>query len=598
MGELYGAQSTYGWRLWLGYTIQQSRTNNRSTITLALQIYDGTGGSYNQAANSCFYVLQGSKVYHPYSYTAKGWYDLGTKTITVDHDAKGEATVTLSAEWHSGFTSQWTPASLSVSGKVTLPTIPRASSLAVPSMTLGSPDTLTVTKADSSYTHRITYAWGTHSGVVSAETGATSITWTPPMDLANDIPNAATGVGTLTITTYSVGTALGSESYSFTASVPASAAPAASVALSDAVGYADTYGAYMQTKSRLKAVTTASGKYGATVKGYTLDISGMTATGATATTGVLPESGTVAYAVTVTDSRGLSTVLRGTITVLPYAAPGIRSISAARCDADGTDNPAGDHAKVSFVGAVAPLADQNTAAYVIRYRAQGADTWSSQTVPDAAGQYTPSAFGIIPAAVDTVYEVCIAVTDALGSTASLIVVLPSAQVLFRTAPAVDGLSIGQYLTEAATLIVGGLIKRLKLPGPAAVLCGGKPLLDHLHPVGSIYQSTDPTSPADLFGGTWEQIKDRFLLAAGDSHAAGSTGGEEEHVLTAAEMANHTHGYDYTGQSITEGVNAIRLYEAASTQYNAYTGKATSNCGGQAHNNMPPYLAVYTWRRTA
>lgn len=598
MGELYGSKSTYGWQLRLRYTIQQSRSNNRSTIALSLQIYDGTGESYNQAANSCYYVLQGTKVYHPYSYTAKGWYDLGTKTITVDHDAKGEATVTLSAEWHSGFTSQWTPASLSVSGKVTLPTIPRASSLAVPSMTLGSPATLTVTKADSSYTHRITYAWGTHSGVVSAETGATSITWTPPMDLANDIPNAATGVGTLTITTYSGGTALGSQSYSFTASVPASAAPAASVALSDAVGYADTYGAYMQTKSRLKAVTTASGKYGATVKGYTLAISGMTATGATATTGALPESGAVAYAVTVTDSRGLSTVLRGTITVLPYAAPGVRSISAARCDADGTDNPAGDHAKVSFVGAVAPLADQNTAAYVIRYRAQGADTWSSQTVPDAAGQYTPSAFGIIPAAVDTVYEVCIAVTDALGSTASLIVVLPSAQVLFRTAPAVDGLSIGQYLTEAATLIVGGLIKHLKLPGPAAVLFGGKPLLDYLHPVGSVYQSTDSTSPAELFGGTWEQIKDRFLLAAGDSHAAGSTGGEATHTLTKAELPDHTHTLKYTGQSVTDGVNAIRLYQAASYQYNAYSGGQSSDCGGHAHNNMPPYLAVYTWRRTA
>ena len=146
MGELYGSKSTYGWQLWLGYTIQQSRSNNRSTITLSLQIYDGTGESYNQAANSCYYVLQGTKVYHPYSYTAKGWYDLGTKTITVDHDAKGEATVTLSAEWHSGFTSQWTPASLSVSGKVTLPTIPRASSLAVPPMTLGSPAKLDVTK--------------------------------------------------------------------------------------------------------------------------------------------------------------------------------------------------------------------------------------------------------------------------------------------------------------------------------------------------------------------------------------------------------------------------------------------------------------------
>lgn len=598
MGELYGAQSTYGWRLRLGYTIQQSLTNNRSTIALALQIYDGTGESYNQAANSCYYVLQGSKVYHPYSYKAKGWYDLGTKTITVDHDSKGEASVTLSAEWHSGFTSQWTPSSLTVSGKVTLPTIPRASSLAVPAMTLGSPATLTVTKADSSYTHRITYAWGTHSGVVSAETGTTSIAWTPPLELANDIPNAATGVGTLTITTYSGGTALGSQSYSFTASVPSSAAPAASVALSDAAGYADTYGAYVQTKSRLKAVTTASGKYGATVKGYTMAISGLTATGATATTGVLPESGTVAYAVTVTDSRGLSTVLRGTITVLPYAAPGVRSISAARCDADGTDNPAGDHAKVAFVGAVAPLNNQNTAAYVIRYRAQGADAWSSQAVPDAAGQYTPSAYGVIPAAVDTVFEVCVSATDALSRTDSLIVILPSAQVLFRTAPNADGLSIGQYSTEPGALIVGGLIEALKLPAMDGVSLGGKALLDLLHPVGSIYQSTDSTSPAELFGGTWEQVKDVFLLAAGDSHEAGRTGGEETHTLTAAELPDHTHTFKYTGQSVTTGVNAIRLNQAASNQYNEYSGGQSSNCKGQAHNNMPPYLAVYVWNRTA
>lgn len=597
MGELYGSKSTYGWRLRLGYTIQQSRSNNRSTIALSLQIYDGTGESYNQAANSCYYVLQGSKVYHPYSYTAKGWYDLGTKTITVDHDAKGEATVTLSAEWHSGFTSQWTPASLSVSGKVTLPTIPRASSLAVPSMMLGSPATLTVTKADSSYTHRITYAWGTHSGVVSAETGATSITWTPPLDLANDIPNAAAGVGTLTITTYSGDTALGSQSYSFAASVPSSAAPVASVALSDAAGYADTYGAYVQAKSRLKAVTTASGKYGATVKGYTLAISGLTATGATATTGVLPESGTVAYAVTVTDSRGLSTVLRGTITVLPYAAPGVRSISVARCDADGADNPAGAYALVSFVGSVFALDDQNTAAYAIRYRPQGADTWSSQAVPAASGQYAPSASGIIPAAVDTVFEVCVSATDALNRTDSLIVILPSAQVLFRTAPNADGLSIGQYRTESGALIVGGLIEALKLPAMGGVSLGGTALLDLLHPVGSIFQSTDSTSPADLFGGTWEQVKDRFLLAAGDAHAAGSTGGEEKHVLTAAEMANHTHGYDYTGQSDATGTGAIKIVSPNGTA-NAYTGKATSNCGGQAHNNMPPYLAVYTWRRTA
>ena len=127
---------------------------------------------------------------------------------------------------------------------------------------------------------------------------------------------------------------------------------------------------------------------------------------------------------------------------------------------------------------------------------------------------------------------------------------------------------------------------------------GKALLDLLHPVGSIFQSTDSTSPAELFGGTWEQVKDRFLLAAGDSHEAGSTGGEETHTLTKAEIPDHNHTFKYTGQSVTTGVNAVRLYQAANNQYNAYSGGQSSDCGGQSHNNMPPYLAVYTWRRTA
>ena len=85
---------------------------------------------------------------------------------------------------------------------------------------------------------------------------------------------------------------------------------------------------------------------------------------------------------------------------------------------------------------------------------------------------------------------------------------------------------------------------------------------------------------------------------GDSHAAGSTGGEETHTLTKAEIPDHAHTLKYTGQSVTEGVNAIRLYQAASNQYNEYSGGQSSDCGDQAHNNMPPYLAVYTWRRTA
>lgn len=122
------------------------------------------------------------------------------------------------------------------------------------------------------------------------------------------------------------------------------------------------------------------------------------------------------------------------------------------------------------------------------------------------------------------------------------------------------------------------------------------LIDLVYPVGAVYISMNQTSPQTLFGGTWTQIQGRFLIGAGTAYPAGSTGGETTHTLTASEIPNHTHTFKYTGQSVTTGVNSIRLYQAASNQYNAYSGGQSSNCGGQAHNNLPPYMAVYMWVR--
>lgn len=123
------------------------------------------------------------------------------------------------------------------------------------------------------------------------------------------------------------------------------------------------------------------------------------------------------------------------------------------------------------------------------------------------------------------------------------------------------------------------------------------LLD-VYPVGSIYMSVNSTSPATLFGGTWEQIQDTFLLAAGPNHAAGSTGGEENHVLTVDEMPSHNHGFngDLFWSSADGGWASFR----SGTSSSAGTAllNTQSKGGGQAHNNMPPFLAVYVWKRTA
>ena len=142
------------------------------------------------------------------------------------------------------------------------------------------------------------------------------------------------------------------------------------------------------------------------------------------------------------------------------------------------------------------------------------------------------------------------------------------------------------------------------------------LFNRIYPVGSIYMSVNSTSPATLFGGTWVQIKDTFLLSAGDTYNAGNTGGEATHKLTTAELPNIT-GTVVGSANIAKNVADAQLFAANgvfSTKANnfvttvvtgvtnptsTYVNELDLNIGGgQVHNNMPPYLVVYVWKRTA
>lgn len=118
-----------------------------------------------------------------------------------------------------------------------------------------------------------------------------------------------------------------------------------------------------------------------------------------------------------------------------------------------------------------------------------------------------------------------------------------------------------------------------------------------YPVGAIYLSADSTSPASLFGGTWEQLRDRFLLGAGDIYPAGSTGGEAAHELTVNEMPSHNHTMNDPVVSGEKGGTVSGMVWHP-TSYDFGKRATASNGGSQAHNNMPPYLAVYMWQRVA
>lgn len=124
------------------------------------------------------------------------------------------------------------------------------------------------------------------------------------------------------------------------------------------------------------------------------------------------------------------------------------------------------------------------------------------------------------------------------------------------------------------------------------------------PIGFVYISVNNINPGTIFGGTWEQIKDRFLLACGSTYSNGSTGGEAKHTLTQKELPNYdlkglkwSNDWPITFDSGTSG-NGYKLNYLYG-EYN--TGQTKGFCmnsggSGQSHNNMPPYLAVYMWKR--
>lgn len=134
-----------------------------------------------------------------------------------------------------------------------------------------------------------------------------------------------------------------------------------------------------------------------------------------------------------------------------------------------------------------------------------------------------------------------------------------------------------------------------------------PSIPEYYRVGDIYITTNSTNPASIFGGVWEQIKDRFLLAAGTSYTAGKTGGSATHKLTVDEMPSHHHGLT---QQNSGGDSKAGLWDTyakdgtydqvydSSQNVKVHTYGTKTAGGGVAHNNMPPYLTVYVWKRVA
>jgi microcystin-dependent protein len=262
-------------------------------------------------------------------------------------------------------------------------------------------------------------------------------------------------------------------------------------------------------------------------------------------------------------------------------------------------------------------------------------SWKSLLDGNAAGdEIDTGAIGGVVGFTNTSYSVEIGVVDDIGNEASVTKIVPTDKVEFHLRNGGKGAAFGEYAEDENVLSVAKSWE-LRVKGELSVAgyeISKSNLLETIYPIGSIYMSANNVSPASFFGGTWERIQDRFLLAAGDTYSAGNTGGEATHTLTAAESGcpSHTHTASYSGadfyirhgttestDSVMEGENTTVDKAVGENWANGFStsgyshnldrvnidgsvsvGESTAANASEAHNNMPPYLIVYVWQRTA
>ena len=284
-------------------------------------------------------------------------------------------------------------------------------SLSAATVEMGTSVTINTPAVNSAYRHTLRYAFGGASGTIA--TGiASSVSWTPPVSLSNQIPSATAGSGTIYCDTYSGSTLLGTKSVSITLTVPGSVVPSAGT-LSAALAE-DTSGTGLYVKGMGKAKLTlsgASGAYGSSITSYTITGGGWTATNGALTTGTLASAGNITFTATVTDSRGRKASTTRTINVIDYTKPGVAVCDVYRCDADGNRKKAGTYFAVEINASYSAITG-NTLSITARYKKQSESSYGTATNVTNNGK-TVIGGGNIGAS--TTYDVLVTVADKYNS---------------------------------------------------------------------------------------------------------------------------------------------------------------------------------------
>ena len=320
-------------------------------VTVSRPVYFHT---YNLQGDSTLSLSLDGRNVHSSNPTWEVWdgeATLASGSSTISHNADGTKTFALSCTFNPNNGLHKT---MTVRANVSLTTIPRSSSVRVSAGVIGSSVTINISRQNSSFKHTVRYKWAGKSGTIASNVD-TSATWTIPVDFANDIPNSASGTGTIYVDTYSGSTKTGTQSTTFTASVPGNVKPTfTGVTLSDVNGAAQNLisnsDTFIQVISNIKvAFNGAKGAYGSSITGYRAEIVGKNqATNSNGgSLGIMNYNGTIKIRASVSDSRGRwSDTREVSVTVLEYFAPAL-SFSIARTGSTSSTLTATRNAKIA-----------------------------------------------------------------------------------------------------------------------------------------------------------------------------------------------------------------------------------------------------------
>lgn len=573
-----------------GYTLQaswsasQNAAGNYSDVTVAhkLVIASAYSLSISSRKNSC--SVDG--VVHSYSSPSisqtGGTVSLGTTVHRVYHNSDGTKSGTLEDVFNINATIDGTKvSSITARGSVSLDQIVRSATVtsandftdeANPTMAFSNPAGYTC----DAY---IEYDGGTimRSGAVKATSGSYQFILTDSERTA--LRSASKNSATLAVS-FVIRTSIGGTYYYSKLARKMTIINAAPTF--GAVTYADTNATttaitgdnqrIIQGHSVLAATfSAATAKKGASIASYLVSFGGYSKTSTSAGTvslGSVDVSMSQDLTVTVTDSRGFTASSKVAVTIDDYANP------TATIDLHRLNN----FEPATYITASARysyLNGKNAVTITAKMKKV------SETSYGSAITLTDGVQSTVTCDRDSAYDFVVTVADKLEST-DYSLALGKGIPAFFIDVAKASVGVNCLPTEENVLQLGDL---------AWLTAQGA------YPVGAIYLSVTNVNPAMLFGGTWEAIGGRFLLGADSTYAAGSTGGESAHKLTTSEMPRHNHTLDNYNTSAGNTTAYMTVQAQAKVGYNGnvqtlYTG------GDGSHNNMPPYLAVYMWKRTA